>query len=572
MNAEKIIPLPERIGPYTLIERLGSGGMGEVWLARRSTRIGGANKIVAVKLVPTTVTDGTDAWRLFEAEARLSMMMSHSNIVQVFDVGEYDSRGYLAMEWVDGVNLATILNQARAVEGEFGFDLAAYVIGEMLNGLSYAHGLVDAGQVVTIIHRDISPHNVLTSVSGEVKITDFGIARLHSEETSGMHVRGKLCYMPPEQIAGHARSPCSDLFAVGAILHEMLSGKGFRRDVPPEGLFAVVAAGLVPPLQRPNVPQPLRDLLRGLLAPRCCDRIQSASEALVLLRGWSGYHDMRTELGELVRAVTGIDAPRSGQSMSARTAGWEASDVMTAKRSLARHPEILTSVEPASMSVNHDAVTRREQIVTDVELVPNVPPAPAVPNPTDATRSRSHARSLPAIAVCLVGGLWLALLEIWRPWEQELELVATQTSDPIHQELVFVPTPESSAPASRLDEVEPRVEPKPEPAPAPISAPPVRQPRRVHDAPVSPAPLPRSTVTFTSGEFHWLEIMVGKRKLSVDPRESISLAPGSYPVQLRAADGNWRAVGQLEIDVGHDYRVDFTLPASFRRTEIPGAE
>ena len=202
-----------RLGPYELTRHLGSGGMAEVWMARRAAGLA-ASKNLAVKRLARHLADKPEYREMFLAEARLSMLLSHSNIVHVFDAGEEQGEVFLAMEWIDGIDLAELGARLRSEGERLSVIAAAYVVAEVLTALAYAHDLRDeAGEQVTVVHRDISPQNVMLSVSGEVKLMDFGIARLASEETSGLHIKGKVRYMPPEQLRGDSRAPTIDLFA-----------------------------------------------------------------------------------------------------------------------------------------------------------------------------------------------------------------------------------------------------------------------------------------------------------------------------------------------------------------------
>jgi predicted Ser/Thr protein kinase len=302
----------ESIGGYRLKRRLGKGGMAEVWVAQREGVT--STKYVAIKFIISHHADDERYAKMFESEARLSGLLTHSNIVQVFDAGEDQGRAYLVMEWVDGPSLSTLMPTLWAVADlEERQRLAAFVIGQLLYALAYAHKVTTgAGDSLGIVHRDVSPHNVLISVSGDVKLTDFGIAHRASEETSGLHVKGKLRYMPREQLSGESRAATVDLYAVGAILHEMLDGRKFRHDAETEvQMYGAALGGQIPPLQFP-VPPELEALRVGLLQGDPKDRIQSAEDALRMLKQWRGFQDMRLELGELCTKATGITGPRTG--------------------------------------------------------------------------------------------------------------------------------------------------------------------------------------------------------------------------------------------------------------------
>ncbi len=301
----------QRLANYELLRRLGSGGMAEVWMARM---LAGDHitKAVALKLLTAPRVDDERYRRMFVEEARLSMLLGHSNIVQVFDAGSLQGVAYIAMEWVDGPNLDQLTHLARERRLPFPNALAAHVIGEILQALAYAHTVTRDGEPLGLIHRDVSPQNVLVSISGEVKLADFGIARLAREETSGLFLKGKLRYMPPEQICGVSNAPTVDLYAVGAIFHELLDGVRFRAGDDDPAIYAQAQNCGIPDLRRRNVPVELETLRRRLLEPEPSKRLGSAIEGLELLRSWSGYRNETLALARLCRLCFGVTAPRSG--------------------------------------------------------------------------------------------------------------------------------------------------------------------------------------------------------------------------------------------------------------------
>ena len=299
----------QRLANYELLYRLGRGGMAEVWMARMSAGEQ-ISKAVAIKLLMPPRVEDERYRRMFVEEARLTMLLGHSNIVQVFDAGSFRGAAYLVMEWVDGLNLYDLTRLARVRRLPFPNALAAHVIGEVLQALAYAHTVTRNGEPLGLIHRDVSPQNVLISVSGEVKLADFGIARLAHDETSGLFLKGKVRFMPPEQVSGVSNAPTVDLYAVGAILHELLEGVPYRDSVDNPARYAVVENCKVPDLRRRDVPVELDTLRRRLLEPEVKKRVGSALEALEILRTWSGYRNETLALARLCRLCSGVTGPR----------------------------------------------------------------------------------------------------------------------------------------------------------------------------------------------------------------------------------------------------------------------
>ena len=217
-------PIP--FGKYLLVERLAQGGMAEVFRAVYQGAAGFEKQVAVKRILP--VFDGAkDFVAMFVDEARIASSLTHVNIVQVSDFGELDGSYYLAMELVDGVDLGR-LREAAARRGlRIPVPIVAYLIAEAARGLAYAHEKRGPdGAPLGIVHRDVSPQNVLVSYAGEVKIADFGIAKatgkLHKTESGA--VMGKIRYMSPEQINGEPLDGRSDLFALGVIFWELLVG------------------------------------------------------------------------------------------------------------------------------------------------------------------------------------------------------------------------------------------------------------------------------------------------------------------------------------------------------------
>jgi eukaryotic-like serine/threonine-protein kinase len=218
------IPAPLRLGPYELLRRIATGGMAEVYLARRGGPHG-FQKIVAVKRILPQYSRDADFVAMFVDEARVCARLGHPNIVQVFDFGEQDGELYMAMEYVDGTTGARLIRAAAANNEELPLDVSLYVTLSLLHALEYAHSARDdGGKPLSLVHRDVSPGNVLIDRSGAVKLTDFGIARAAEIErrTDAGQLKGKLGYMSPEQVVGRELDARSDIFTVGIVLAEML--------------------------------------------------------------------------------------------------------------------------------------------------------------------------------------------------------------------------------------------------------------------------------------------------------------------------------------------------------------
>ena len=212
---------------YDLVRQLAKGGMGEIWLATLAGAAGW-QKPVVLKRVLSHLEDDPEFLTRFIDEARIAASLNHSNIVPIFDLGQSEGMYFIAMEYVDGWDLRKLLRMLAGADEKLAPRFALYVAREIANGLAYAHARSDeTGQSLRIVHRDVSPSNVLISRIGEVKLTDFGIASARERlgKTVTGQLRGKFAYMSPEQATGAAVDGRSDLFSLGALLFEMLAGQ-----------------------------------------------------------------------------------------------------------------------------------------------------------------------------------------------------------------------------------------------------------------------------------------------------------------------------------------------------------
>jgi len=273
---------PESFGNFTLLAPLGAGGMGEVFLAR-STFQGGLDRLCVIKrILPRLARDGEFVAR-FQDEVRTLLQLQHGSIAQVYDAGAYDGDYWIALEFVDGKDLRRLLNRMRQIGERLPVELALYVAVKVLEALAYAHRKKDdMGRELGLVHRDVSPQNILLSYEGEVKVIDFGLAesKLSTAKTSSQLVLGKVHYMAPEQARGDFVDRRSDLYAMGVVLWEMLVGKNPFEDAPPDEILQRVRNPSLPPIQTvdPALPKSVAAVVDRALSPEPFRRFATAEE------------------------------------------------------------------------------------------------------------------------------------------------------------------------------------------------------------------------------------------------------------------------------------------------------
>jgi eukaryotic-like serine/threonine-protein kinase len=366
----------KEFGRYEILGAIHRGGMGEILLVRVRGSQGFSRKLVLKGVLPELMDDAIST-HLFRREARLMASLEHPNIVQVFDVPEIEGVPYLAMEYVRGRNVHQLIQQSSLAGERIPLRIACHIVAELLRGLHYAHRAKDeSGKHIGIVHRDISPGNILLSYFGEVKVTDFGIAKVADTPkiTGPRSIRGKARYTSPETIRRGECTPLSDVYAAGVVLSEILigrplfDGKNLSQTLlqivsePRDALLRrIIADGLTP--------KKLRPLLAKALALEPKQRFRSAIEfadALDELCRAEGGPVTASELGAFIRDIflDAEDVPQE-ENLSAKTpCGWRD----RAKRKKKTLP-------------SKDTYARRQQTPSRVGSRP--PPPPPIGNDTE---------------------------------------------------------------------------------------------------------------------------------------------------------------------------------------------
>ena len=421
-------------GQYELLSLIARGGMGEVYLASLRGELGFEKKLV-VKTIRPELAENPKFVELFAAEAKTAVTLTHGNIVPIYELGRSDETLYIAMGYVDGPSLSQLLRKHAARKTALDPATALFIVREVLTGLAYAH--TRHNERPPVVHRDISPRNILVDRSGQVRIVDFGIAL--AADVQAAHSAGSTGYMAPEQARAAKADPSADVFSVGCVLYELLT---LRKAFPREGVW------MDPDLD--PVPEPVRPLLAAALSAKASDRPEDAGAML-------------KQLGPLVAqlAPTYTTQDLSEHIREFFPAGWahdEAGDV--------------ASGTPATPATAHtQTFATRLTAVKDLPLpdesedAEEAAPAIAAPNRASSDPPRRGIGMLPLVGVVAlaVGGTWLAL-----SGNEGAETVpVTEGSDAGERERASVPAePTESA---TTNEPEPSVAPPATPDPMEIT-------------------------------------------------------------------------------------------------------
>jgi serine/threonine protein kinase len=419
---------PTLFGKYLLLERLNVGGMAEVFTAK-AFGVEGFERILAIKKILPTMAEDDEFITMFIDEARISVQLNHANVVHIHELGKHDEAYYIAMEYVSGKDLRALLERFRRRREIMPTAMAVFVASKMCEGLDYAHRKRDArGQELFIIHRDVSPQNILISYEGDVKIIDFGIAKAanRSQKTQAGILKGKFGYMSPEQVRGQPIDRRSDIFAVGVTLYEMLTGeKLFVGESDFSTLEKVRNAEVPLPRQfNPSIPAGLEKVVLKSLAREVEDRYQWAS-------------DLQEDL---MRFLLAGDSIYSGKHLSSFMKEAFAEDLYREAEKMERYSAV-SLPDDLDSPVVKTASLKRAAVVTP-------PPAqPAPPRARNASPAMSHSSGAGAVAV----GLQNANLVIPPPTAQELAEMDGSADRTIIMPSSAAPKPASKAGAPEID-------------------------------------------------------------------------------------------------------------------------
>ena len=261
----------EKFGKYILLEKLAMGGMAEVYLTKAPSA-GGISKFIAIKRILPQFSENKEFISMFKDEAKIAINLNHSNIVSIFEFGDVGNQFYLAMDYVEGRNLRQILNKLKKSPQRLSTEQCLYIVKEVAAGLDNAHRCLDGatGRPLNIIHRDMSPQNIMISFEGEVKVVDFGIAKAESqiETTRAGTLKGKFGYMSPEQVDGLQVDLRTDIFSLGTVLWELLANDRLFVANNEINTLRKIRDCQIPSLRKinPNIPQELDRIVNKALA------------------------------------------------------------------------------------------------------------------------------------------------------------------------------------------------------------------------------------------------------------------------------------------------------------------
>jgi serine/threonine protein kinase len=448
-----------KLGKYVLERRIASGGMADVYAARHVGAFG-FSKNVAIKVLKESVSDQSDNVRMFLREAMVAADFKHPNLVQVYEVGEEGGKLFLAMELVRGISLATLMQLLAQKRRSVPIALAVHIVRNALDGLAHAHEAVGAeGQQLRLVHRDVTPQNILVDTMGIVKVVDFGIARAETRagRTQGAHIKGKFGYMSPEQWeTSRELDARADLFSAGVVLYEMSTGsrKLFRGNSVPELYRAIVRDPIAPPTRVvPDYPSDLAEVIMKALSRDVAARWESARamrdalDEVIRANDWIATND---DLARLVsKALNGQSIEDTWERLTSDeshdpTASNDVAIVAMASMEASRAPNQRTS--PAGLSGPYPAVTPRDGLAISVATVSARPASlhlQSEPSPTPSSLSPTSLKvardaNVPAAApiersslvwkgAALAG--WLVAVAMattwWRTREQLHSVVST---------------------------------------------------------------------------------------------------------------------------------------------------
>jgi serine/threonine-protein kinase len=466
-----------RLGKYRLVATLGKGGMGTVHLAL-ARGLGDFRKLLVVKKLRDNLTKQKDFLIRFMDEAKLAARLDHPNVIQTFEADQADGVYYLAMEYLDGQTLSTLTSRFSSAHAEsLPLRMHVQILCDVLTGLHYAHELRDFdGSSLHVVHRDVSPQNVFVTYHGQVKVVDFGVAKAanaSAQTEPGMFV-GKFAYAAPEQVLGHSVDARTDVFAVGVMLWQAITGQRFSEQVPTADSFRARVDGAEPRVAEmmPGVDAELARISDKALAIDPEQRFPTAQAFRSALQDYLQRTGPRVESFEIGQLVSGLFTEKRRNlhaciEAAIKQAGLDQPGVALPHADskgthLADLPSLMdVSFEPDEEKIReahaHSKITLRPPLAAASPVALELVPEPE-PEPPPMKRSRARSGALVALASALLIAVWTLVL---RATPDAATPESAARADAIH---VMPPAREqSTAPATALSSSAP-------PAPRPRSA------------------------------------------------------------------------------------------------------
>lgn len=551
MQTDPTTSAPKFLGKYEVLARLDSGGMAEIFLAR-ARALAGFEKLVVLKRILPHLAAEEEFVSLFLDEAKTTVALSHGNVVQVFDMGkDADGDYFIAMEYVAGKNLRRFMKRVAERNGKpLDPPVAALIASEILKGLDYAHRRTDGtGRPLGIVHRDVSPHNILISYEGEVKLTDFGIAKAAGKvsRTEAGFIRGKANYMSPEQADAQPLDGRSDLYSVGVLLWELLTGETLHSGDSPDQVIRDLRSGMPPALpsqRRPDLPAALDRIVSKALARDPGDRHATAD---VFLR----------ELGQYLADAGAVLGPRD---LAAIVTGLFAEEIESERKQIAALPRAAIAPVPASTEPGSDSPTVPRPIRTLAFENSGEIAVTGIPELRDSPR-RPRAR----LGAAIVAAVLLAPVLAWIGG-------AFSPSEPLP-----TPTPIaalSPSPAATTATPTPAPSPSPEPsrratpspsrtrhalAPTPATSPVVAMARlSVNTNPWGAITIDGVPLVVKGGRF--TSVIAGQLRTTT-PLQDFLIKPGKHVIRVEQFDrGKVIQRGEREIDLAPGETKSLNIP------------
>ena len=348
------------MGRYLLLTPIAEGGMAQIWLARQ-TGVKGFEKLVVVKRMVSTLETDPEHVEMFLSEARLAAQLDHPHVVQIFELGEHEGAYYIAMEYLDGENLA-YLRRSAIQKGFFMPDvLSAQLVAWAAEGLHYAHTRIGPdGKALGVVHRDVSPQNLIVTYQGGLKVVDFGIAKLGDQHTNSGKLKGKIAYMAPEQARTENTDARSDVFALGVVLFEQLSRTRLIGRSGELEALRMMSAGEPFPLvstRRPDIPEPLVEIVAKALERSPKDRFQSARELQQALEGWIRSTGQSASSADLIDYMGQLFGPRVTERRKLIETALKLE--FSAEDSVIELKDIATGIMPGSSKVSRSRMVEK---------------------------------------------------------------------------------------------------------------------------------------------------------------------------------------------------------------------